>query len=85
MAVSSERSERHGAQRCGAKRSAVQRSDVQQSSATQSTQSATVESGSADPSPTAKDEVKRGVKDISTNARFSMFRAKKKLLRKADW
>lgn len=36
-------------------------------------------------SPTAKEEVKSAVKDLSTNARFSVFRAKKKLLRKADW
>jgi hypothetical protein len=31
-----------------------------------------------------KEEMKRLGKDLATNARFSMFRAKKKLSRKAD-
>ena len=34
--------------------------------------------------PTTKEQFKRQWKDLSTNARFSMFRAKKKLLRKAE-
>lgn len=34
--------------------------------------------------PTVKEGFKRNVKDMSTNARFSMFRAKKTLLRKAE-
>lgn len=36
------------------------------------------------PSPTIKEEIKRNFKDLSTSARFGMFRAKKKLLRKAE-
>jgi hypothetical protein len=34
--------------------------------------------------PTAKDAIKRNLKEISTATRFGMFRAKKKLLRKAE-
>ncbi|WWD16405.1 hypothetical protein CI109_100831 [Kwoniella shandongensis] len=34
--------------------------------------------------PGAKDAVKRNLKDIATSARFSLFRTKKKLLRKAE-
>ncbi|ORY29799.1 hypothetical protein BCR39DRAFT_531076 [Naematelia encephala] len=35
--------------------------------------------------PTLKDEIKRNWKDLATNARFSMFRAKKKLSRKTEF
>jgi hypothetical protein len=34
--------------------------------------------------PSAKDQIKRSWKDVQTNARFSLFRTKKKLLRKAE-
>lgn len=34
--------------------------------------------------PDPKDALKRNIKDLSTNARFGMFRAKKKILRKAE-
>lgn len=34
--------------------------------------------------PTVKDEVKRELKDLTVNARFSLFRAKKKISRKTD-
>ncbi|KAL0242133.1 hypothetical protein I308_105762 [Cryptococcus tetragattii IND107] len=34
--------------------------------------------------PTPKDQMKRNLKDIATSARFSLYRTKKKLLRKAD-
>ncbi|WWC88041.1 uncharacterized protein L201_002944 [Kwoniella dendrophila CBS 6074] len=34
--------------------------------------------------PTTKDQFKRNMKDIATSARFSLFRAKKKVLRKAE-
>ncbi|OCF40057.1 hypothetical protein I317_06132 [Kwoniella heveanensis CBS 569] len=34
--------------------------------------------------PTTKDQLKRNMKDIATSARFSLFRTKKKLLRKAE-
>ncbi|KAL7419282.1 hypothetical protein Q5752_006119 [Cryptotrichosporon argae] len=34
--------------------------------------------------PNVKEAVKRNVKDVAVNARFSMFRAKKKILRKAE-
>jgi hypothetical protein len=34
--------------------------------------------------PDPKDALKRNIKDMSTNARFSVFRAKKKILRKTD-
>ncbi len=34
--------------------------------------------------PTVKEELKRNMKELSTAARFGMFRAKKKLLRKAE-
>ncbi|WVR03718.1 hypothetical protein IAU60_000713 [Kwoniella sp. DSM 27419] len=35
-------------------------------------------------SPSTKDQLKRNMKDIATSARFSLFRAKKTLMRKAD-
>lgn len=34
--------------------------------------------------PTTKDALKRNLKELSTATRFGMFRAKKKILRKAD-
>jgi len=34
--------------------------------------------------PTTKDALKRNLKELSTAARFGMFRAKKNILRKAD-
>jgi hypothetical protein len=45
-----------------------------------------VSSGScADPRPSTKETVKKEWKDFQTNARFSLFRATKKLSRKAEF